>query len=264
MNKSAIPLAKLRTAFEVYNQTTGKSPSTYHWYSDKLALFERFLGKGCQLSDFTRESAREFIAHLQGRRIRHEHNRFVKNKEGTLSSSYIQGFARGLRAFSSWLHAEGYTDTNVLKTLKPPRIQTKVVQVLTEEEIGRILSGFDVTDQGLTLGIWRQGLGWAHLTLPRASAWILAFSVALFTGGCQFDDGGRPRIQRAALPWDAREQRQVALQLVVGNDSHGRSQRGSDCNCPRDARSRLNLAYSALSWALPGGPPVAGEKGSPN
>jgi len=31
MDKSAIPLAKLRKAFEVYNQTTGKSPSTYRW-----------------------------------------------------------------------------------------------------------------------------------------------------------------------------------------------------------------------------------------
>jgi site-specific recombinase XerD len=146
MDKSAVPLAKLRNAFEVYNQTTGKSPSTYRWYSDKLALFERFLGDGCQLSDLTVESAREFIVHLQGRRVRHEHNPFVTNKEGSLSSSYIQGFARSLRAFSTWLHLEGYTNTNVLKPLKPPRIQRKVVQVLTEEEIGRILAHFDQDD----------------------------------------------------------------------------------------------------------------------
>ncbi len=81
MDKSAILLAKLRKAFEVYNQTTGKSPSTYRWYSDKLSLFERFLGGGCQLSDLTVESAREFIAHLQTRRVRHEHNPLVTNKE---------------------------------------------------------------------------------------------------------------------------------------------------------------------------------------
>jgi hypothetical protein len=98
MDKTAIPLAQLRRAFEVYNQTTGKSPNTFRWYSDKLVLFERFVGEGCRLSDFGLDSAREFIAYLQNRRVRHERNRFVTNKEGPLSSSYIQGFARA--AFS--------------------------------------------------------------------------------------------------------------------------------------------------------------------
>src|SRR3990170_581541 len=118
MDKSAIPLAQLRRAFEVYNQTSGKSPHTGRWYSEKLALFERFLGDGCTMANLSLETVREFIADLQGRRMRHENNPFVKNKAGTLSSSYIQGFARALRAFSSWLQAEGYTDANILKPLK--------------------------------------------------------------------------------------------------------------------------------------------------
>ena len=107
MDTSAIPPAKLRKASETYNRTTGKSPSTHRWYPDKLSLFERSLGDGCQLSDLTVESARKLIAYLQGRRVRHEHNPFVTNREGALSSSYIQGFARALRAFSSWLQRAG-------------------------------------------------------------------------------------------------------------------------------------------------------------
>ena len=146
MDKSAIPLAQLRRAFEVYNQTSGKSQHTGRWYNEKLSLFERFVGDGCALTDLTLETVREFIADLQGRRVRHEHNPYVKNKDGALSSSYIQGFARALRAFSTWLHAEGYTDTNVLKPLKPPRIQRKAVEVLTQDEISRILSHFDHDD----------------------------------------------------------------------------------------------------------------------
>ena len=98
MDKTAIALAQLRRAFEVYNQTTGKSPNTFRWYSEKLLLFERFLGEPCRLSDFGLDSAREFVAHLQGRCTRHERNPFVRNKQGPLSSSYIQGFARALRA----------------------------------------------------------------------------------------------------------------------------------------------------------------------
>jgi site-specific recombinase XerD len=146
MDKTAIPLAQLRRAFEVYNQTAGKSPNTFRWYSDKLVLFERFVGEECRLSDFGLDSAREFIAYLQNRRVRHERNPFVTNKQGPLSSSYIQGFARALRAFSSWLHAEGYTDTNLLAPLRPPRIQRKVIQVLSGEEVGRILGRFNQDD----------------------------------------------------------------------------------------------------------------------
>jgi hypothetical protein len=61
---------------------------------------------------------RAFIADLQTRQVR---NGYVKNKTGSLSSAYISCFARGLRAFSTWLFDEGYTETNVLKPLKPPR-----------------------------------------------------------------------------------------------------------------------------------------------
>src|SRR3990172_6510549 len=146
MDKKEIPLAQLRRTFEVYNQTSGKSPHTCQWYSEKLSLFERFIGDGGTLADLALETVREFIADLQGRRVRHENNPFVKHKTGALSSSYIQGFARALRAFSTWLHAEGYTDTNVLKPLKPPRIQRKAVEVLSGEEISRVLSHFNQDD----------------------------------------------------------------------------------------------------------------------
>jgi site-specific recombinase XerD len=51
-----------------------------------------------------------------------------------LSSAYIQGFVRALRAFSSWLYEDGYAETNALKSLKPPRIQQKVVEVVSDKE----------------------------------------------------------------------------------------------------------------------------------
>jgi site-specific recombinase XerD len=51
-----------------------------------------------------------------------------------------------LRAFASWLHSEGYTETNRLQAVKPPKIQSKVIQVLTDEEIRRLLGRFDRDD----------------------------------------------------------------------------------------------------------------------
>ena len=149
MDKSGIPFAKLRAAFAVYNRTTNKSPQTVQWYEERLELFERFLGRRAVLAGVSVENVRAFIADLQGRTQRHANNPYVKNKEGVLSSSYIQGFARALRAFSSWLYEDGYTDTNVLRVVKPPKIQQKVVEVLKDEEVGQLLAVFDRTQ---TLG----------------------------------------------------------------------------------------------------------------
>jgi site-specific recombinase XerD len=146
MDKNETPFAKLRAGYQVYNKTTGKSPHTVRWYDERLELFERFVGSKAALVDVTIPNARAFIAHLQERTTRHPNNPFVVNKEGTLSSSYIQGFARALRAFATWLHEDGYTDTNVLKPLKPPRIQQKVVEVLTDDEVNRLVATFDQED----------------------------------------------------------------------------------------------------------------------
>jgi len=149
LDKSGIPFAKLRAAFAVYNRTTNKSPQTVQWYEERLELFERFLGRRAVLAGVSVENVRAFIADLQGRTQRHANNPYVKNKEGVLSSSYIQGFARALRAFSSWLYEDGYTDTNVLRVVKPPKIQQKVVEVLKDEEVSQLLA---VLDRTQTLG----------------------------------------------------------------------------------------------------------------
>lgn len=146
VSKASVKLSQLQKSFEVYNQTTGKSPKTIHWYNQKLDLLRRFLGEDPRLADFTIDSVRTYIAELQNRQVRNQHNPRMKPQPGPLSSSYISGFARGLRAFSTWLFDEGYTETNILKPLKPPRIQRKVVQVLTDEEVASLLNRFDQND----------------------------------------------------------------------------------------------------------------------
>jgi integrase/recombinase XerC/integrase/recombinase XerD len=143
MNKSETPFRNLREAYSVFNRTTGKSPATVKWYDEKLELFERFLGSKATLGDVTVSTVRMFIAHLQERDRLNPNNRWKMVREGQLSSSYVQGFARALRAFATWLHEDGYTVENVLKPLRPPKIQQKVVQVLTDEEVSRLLGVYD-------------------------------------------------------------------------------------------------------------------------
>lgn len=98
MDKSKTPFSQLRAASKVYNQTTGKSAQTVKWYEFRLELFERWLGADATLADVTVANVRGYIAELQNRTQRWGNNRFVVNKDGPLSSSYIQGFARALRA----------------------------------------------------------------------------------------------------------------------------------------------------------------------
>jgi len=107
MDKRRTPFPQLRAAFGSYNRSTNKSPRTVAWYDQRLELFERHLGSGATLGDVTVEAVRGFVAELQGRTRRYENNPFVENKNGVLSSSYIQGFVRALRAFSSWLYEDG-------------------------------------------------------------------------------------------------------------------------------------------------------------
>jgi site-specific recombinase XerD len=145
MDKTGIPLSNLVEGFALYNRTTNKSPRTVNWYTERLGLFLRFAGEDATLADISIANVRRFIAELQGRTVRNPNNpNFAK--QGPLSSSYIQSFARALRAFSSWLYEDGYTDTNILRPLKPPKVQQKLVEVLSDAEIERLLAVFDRND----------------------------------------------------------------------------------------------------------------------
>src|SRR3954465_2446835 len=140
MDKSEMPLERLQAAFEVYNKTTNKSPRTVNWYNEKLGLFRRFARPDAVLGDVSVASVRAFIADLQSRTMIHANNPYSPNRAQPLSSSYVQGFARALRAFASWLYEDGYTDTNILKNLKPPKIQQKVKEPLTDSEVRKLLA----------------------------------------------------------------------------------------------------------------------------
>lgn len=146
MDKNRTPLSIARAGFRLYNQTTGKSPHTIKWYEFRLALFERWLGPAATVGDVTVPRVRAYVAELQNRNQRHPNNPFVKNKDGQSSSSYVNGFVRALRAFARWLAEDGLTESNMLALLKPPKIQQKVVEVLTDDEIAKLVAVFDQND----------------------------------------------------------------------------------------------------------------------
>ncbi len=146
MQKESLPLTQLVQSYDLFNRATGKSPTTVAWYNDRLGTFLRYLGQDSRLADLTVDAARGYIVFLQNRNDRFAANPYIIHKEGKLSSAYINGCVRSLRAFANWLFAEGYTDGNRLQPVKPPKVQKKVMQVLSDEEVQELLGCFDRRD----------------------------------------------------------------------------------------------------------------------
>jgi site-specific recombinase XerD len=145
LEKGNIPLEKLAQHFEAYNRSEGKSARTVDWYRRVLRYFCEWLGElgySTELEDLNLEVVREFVLYLQTRKKwnRHPH---IRSRDGQLAAISVQNYVRGLRAFFSWLHRERYTEENMLARLKPPKVPQKLVDVLTQEEVTRILCCLD-------------------------------------------------------------------------------------------------------------------------
>jgi len=128
INMAELDLNKLILHFAQSNKAEGKSPKTVSWYSEMLSDFvklQRSVGATGILSEFSLPNVRDFIIHEQNRQ---------------LSPYTVQGKARALKAFSSWLYAEGYTTNNLLAGLKLPKVPTKMIEPLTAVEIEQLIS----------------------------------------------------------------------------------------------------------------------------
>ncbi|MFX1265653.1 MAG: tyrosine-type recombinase/integrase, partial [Promethearchaeota archaeon] len=146
MDKEPIELSSLGQHFELFNRTEGNSTKTLRWYEQSLKQFQQFLkktGKLTNLANLGESEVREFILYLQDRR-KWQDNPCVRNNHGKLSVMTIQNYIRALRAFFNWLYKEGYIEEHRLAKLKPPKAPKKVTEILTHEEINKILSCLDL------------------------------------------------------------------------------------------------------------------------
>lgn len=141
MDRDAIDLLDLARHFEFYNRTEGKSDKTVCWYNQAISSFYRFLvryKKPTNLGNLGEMQVREFILYLQ-ERTRWQENPYVSDKVGKIAAITIQTHVRALRSFFNWLYGEGYATEHKLAKLKPPKAPTKVVEVLSQDEISRLL-----------------------------------------------------------------------------------------------------------------------------
>ena len=136
---------KLITRFEMSNLADGKSQRTITWYSDILKLFSRYLKENRhanRIEEFNIENARNYVLYL---RSRNKFGRYTDThvQHSGLSPQTVRGHIRGLKALSSWLYREKYTDENRLQYLKIPKAPEKLIEPLTDEEINIITSSIN-------------------------------------------------------------------------------------------------------------------------
>ena len=142
----------LITRFEMSNVVDGKSPRTVRWYSDMLKFFSRYLKENGQTNDiegFDIENARKYVLYLRSRN-KFDGHPYTPQQHSLLSPQTIRGHIRSLKAFSSWLYSEKYTDENMLQYLKIPRVPVKLIEPLTNQEVDQIACSIN---QNSTTGV---------------------------------------------------------------------------------------------------------------
>lgn len=115
--------------FMLEQRVRGNSPKTLLYYQHSLDLFSEFLGSDIEMEEITVKRLKQYYIFLQER--------------GTLCSVSIQSRIRALRAFLAFCYTEGYISTNLTERFKLPRAKRPAIDVLTDEEVDRILSSFN-------------------------------------------------------------------------------------------------------------------------
>ncbi len=135
----ALSIDKLTSHYELSNCAEGKSPKTVAWYNDMLRSFATYMKAkqhSYQLSVLTIDTVRSYILYLRNK-PKFQGHPYTPEQVKLLSPKTVQCHIRALKAFASWLYAEGYTTENRLKNLRLPKAPTKMIEPLTPEEINK-------------------------------------------------------------------------------------------------------------------------------
>jgi len=132
--KMDITAEEMIELFVATKQSENRSPKTISWYRDMLKRFVAYVSNGHQakLADISVAEARAFVAHLQS-----------LTGDQQLSPHTIHGYVRAMKAFSSWLFAEGIVKRDLFARLNRPKLPETLVETLTDEEITRIFGAIN-------------------------------------------------------------------------------------------------------------------------
>ncbi len=181
MDTRTVPLMELHERHARLARIGNKSEKTIAWYRGALEDFCRYLERQmgiaapARLGDFSLELVRDYILHLRQRPTFIGHP--YKEPGPPLSDASVNCYVRGLRGFASWLYEQEYTDANLLGRLKAPKMTQKAVEIVSDEEVTRILDALkaptatNVRNRAIFLTLLDTGIRASELltlTIPRA------------------------------------------------------------------------------------------------
>lgn len=115
--------------FLIYQEVNGNSIRTLEYYTLTLGYFMDFLGADRQLRMIS-------LSDL------HAYYYFLKNRNITRIT--LQTYIRSVRAFLNWCYAQEYMPQKLTEKFLLPRAEQKVFDVLTDYEIQKLFSCFDL------------------------------------------------------------------------------------------------------------------------
>ena len=120
----SLDLAALLPSWELALRAERKSPQTIKSYGDSVRAFLRWCDEHGHSPALDRELMKGFVADLLD----------AGAEPATARSRQL-----GMRRFSAWLAEEGEIDDDPLLGLKAPKLDAKVTESLTEDELRRLI-----------------------------------------------------------------------------------------------------------------------------
>lgn len=141
-HKTAPSIDELISDYELANRADGKSDKTVKWYNEMLRSFQGYVAAQKQYADlsiFNIHMVRDYVLYLRSKPKFAGHPDIPK-QDKVLSPRTVLCHVRALKAFSSWLYGEGYTEENRLKNLKLPKAPATIVEPLSTHETKTIFA----------------------------------------------------------------------------------------------------------------------------
>ncbi|MFR1436469.1 MAG: tyrosine-type recombinase/integrase [Acutalibacteraceae bacterium] len=114
--------------FLVDQQIRGNARKTLEYYRLSVGFYVRFMGDSTTVQQITLDSLKRYYLTLFDRPI---------------STVTIQTYIRALRAFLTWCYQQEYIPVNLSEKFRLPKAKRKAIDVLTDDEVRRLLACFN-------------------------------------------------------------------------------------------------------------------------
>lgn len=143
-----ISIGRILMDYRIALEALNRSPKTVSWYLSILKRFFLFLSDNGLLKPVEQIGRKELTAYLTYLRnaVRWPNRPEIQSKI-KLSFYSIQGHARAIKVFFSWLLHEGLIEMNSLKHYRLPSVPLQLMGVLSVGQVKKLLSAIDRSKQ---------------------------------------------------------------------------------------------------------------------